>query len=89
MRKVDPVMKRALVAHHQFRHVGYFIRRARAARGAFGEHVLIKISPRPVEFVQRQGRDDNARRNGVEPSPRLTHSTAWAITRFSLQRLAS
>ena len=57
----------ALIAQQKLRDVRRLIRRAGAACGAPGEHVLINIPAQADELAQRQRRDDDAGCNGVEP----------------------
>ena len=75
----------SLVAHQQFRHIGYLVGRAGAAGGALGKHILIEIPAGALELINGKRCDDDARRD----APRSPHFTDSAITRFSLQRLAS
>ena len=63
--------KRAAIAHQQLGDVCDFIRRAGAVCGTFGEHILIEISARAVEFIQRQRGNHDAGRDGVQPRAAL------------------
>lgn len=63
--------KRAFIAHQQLCHIGHLIGGSRAACRAFDKHVLIKVSPGAVKFVQSQRCNNNSGRNRVDPSPFL------------------
>lgn len=77
--KVGSGDESAAVAHQQFGHIGYFISRSWASGWTFSEHILIEITARTVEFVERQRRDDDTWRDGVDacaactPSDGLSH----------------
>lgn len=56
----------AFVAHEKFRQVTDFIRRAGAAGRAEGQHLAVAIFARAVELVLSQGRNDDARTDGID-----------------------
>lgn len=79
-----------LVAHEQLCHVGDLVGGAGAACGTLGEHVLVEIPPPgPLNSSTAKGVTMMPGAMAFRRAPRLPHSTDCAITRFSLQRLAS
>ena len=48
------------------------VSRSGSARGTFGEHILVKITSRPVEFINCQRRNDDPRCDVIEPGVAFT-----------------
>ena len=55
-----------LRAHKQFSHIRNFIGCTRPSGWTLGEHVLIKIATRTVEFIKSERSHNNTRRYGID-----------------------
>ena len=62
---------------------------ARAACRAFGEHILVKIAARAIEFIYGQRRDNDTGRNIIDACAPLAPANSFIHRAFFIAGLAS
>lgn len=81
--KVRPCNEGSFAAHQQLCHIGHLVRRTGTSRRTPGKHIFVEIPARAVKLIDRQWRNNNSRRDGIDSSAlftpfyRLGHNTLF------------
>lgn len=76
----------SLIAHQKFCHICHLIGCTGATGRTFCKHIFIKVSSNAVKLINRKGRHNDTRGNGIEPRStlapfyRLSHDTLFITT---------